>query len=51
MNHMDGRKVSFYTLLLLGAGLISILWGLYSDTSAEVLRRAARICLECIGIG
>lgn len=38
-------------LLLLGIGIVFLLFGLYRGEAAIVLTKAIRICLECIGIG
>ena len=48
---MDTKKVSFYRLLLLAAGIGALVCGLCQGGAGEVFKRAARICLECIGIG
>ena len=48
---MDARKVSFYRLFLLAAGIGALVCGLCQGGAGEVFKRAARICLECIGIG
>ena len=37
--------------LLLAASLALIAAGIYSGENGEVLRKAATICLECIGVG
>jgi hypothetical protein len=37
--------------LLLGAGVLFLVLGIYGDEVKIVLTRAANICLECIGIG
>lgn len=36
-------------LIVLGAGLMAV--GIWSGEAAVVLQKAARICLECIGVG
>ena len=48
---MNNKKVSLYRVVLLILGLSVLIWGLYQGGAGEVLKRAARICLECIGIG
>ena len=48
---MNNKKVAFYRIFLLVLGLSAIVWGLHQGGAGEVLKRAARICLECIGIG
>ncbi|MEN6339977.1 MAG: CD1871A family CXXC motif-containing protein [Clostridiaceae bacterium] len=37
--------------LLLGAGVLFLVLGIFGDEIKIVLSRAANICLECIGIG
>lgn len=48
---MNNKKVPFYRLLLLILGLSALVCGLHQGGAGEVLKRAARICLECVGIG
>jgi len=38
-----------FLFLLLSLGLTAA--GLFSGQAADVLRKAVRVCLECIGIG
>ena len=38
-------------LLLLAAGIAFLVIGLMRDEQGTVLKKAVRICLECIGIG
>lgn len=45
------KNISFYRFFLLILGLSALILGLYQGGAGEVLKRAARICLECIGIG
>ena len=45
------KKLSFYRIFLLVLGLSALILGLQQGGAGEVLKRAARICLECIGIG
>ena len=43
------RICLFAALAVLGA--VFLLYGVFSGKAASVLAKAARICLECIGIG
>ena len=45
------KKTSFCRIILFAAGLSALIYGLYQGGAGEVLKRAARICLEGIGIG
>ncbi|OPX86195.1 MAG: hypothetical protein A4E53_03105 [Pelotomaculum sp. PtaB.Bin104] len=38
-------------LALLGAGLLSVAFGVSRGEVQEVLQKAINLCLECIGIG
>lgn len=44
-------KLYFLRLCILGEALLFILVGLLRQEQLEVLRKAVKICLECIGIG
>ena len=48
---MNNKKVSLYRVIFLILGVSALIWGLQQGGAGEVLKRAARICLECIGIG
>ena len=39
------------SFLLLGIGLVLLLFGVLNGDTELVLQKAVRICLECIGIG
>ena len=43
------RRAAAVLALLTGAALIAV--GLLTGQGADVLAKAARICLECVGIG
>jgi hypothetical protein len=43
------RKYSKYILLILALAFIGI--GIFRGEHLAVFRKAARICLECIGVG
>lgn len=45
----ENKKV--IPLLLVGAGVVFIVLGVYRGEVAIVFTKAVRICLECIGIG
>ncbi len=38
-------------LILMGAGTVLLVLGVFRGEAQVVLRKAVRICLECIGIG
>ena len=38
-------------ILLLAAAAVFLMFGIYRGEAETVLRKAAAICLECIGIG
>jgi hypothetical protein len=38
-------------LLIMAAGLALMAWGCSRGEAVEVLAKAARICLECMGLG
>lgn len=46
---MKSRNIISYMLIALGVVMITI--GIYRGEPYEVLTKAVRICLECIGIG
>jgi len=45
------RWVNILRLLILAFAVISVIYGVVCGESESVLRKAASICLECIGIG
>ena len=47
----DGKKNRIIRLGILAAALAMTGIGLWRQEQAEVLGKAVRICLECIGIG
>ena len=38
-------------LLLLAAGVLMLLFGLWRGEAATVFSKAIRLCMECVGIG
>lgn len=44
-------KKNLPTLCALAAALVLILAGILQGQQQEVLQKAVRICLECVGIG
>ena len=44
-------KVLFFQVLLMTAGVLAVIAGIYRDEVRTVLTKAIYICLECIGIG
>lgn len=50
MNSLRGKRTWIaICLLLLGAGLI--IYGISKKQEKSVFAKAARICMECVGIG
>ncbi len=45
------RKLYFLRLCIFAEALLFIMIGLLQQEQLEVLRKAVKICLECIGIG
>ena len=45
------RKLYFLRLCILAEALLFITIGMLRQEQLEVLRKAVKICLECIGIG
>lgn len=45
------RKKNIAAALMAAAGILLIFAGIHLGEAAEVWSKAARICLECIGIG
>ncbi len=45
------NKIFIWQILLLTAGVLAILTGIYREEVRTVLMKAIYICLECIGIG
>lgn len=48
---MKSRVALFVRYGLLGTALVLISIGLLREEQREVMQKAVRICLECIGIG
>ncbi len=52
---VDAGRLSFEAGMLrwivLAAAVLFIFFGIFRDETAAVFRKAATICLECIGIG
>ena len=38
-------------LLLLAAGVLMLLFGLWRGEAATIFSKAIRLCMECVGIG
>ncbi len=47
----DQIKKLILRILILCTGLSFVIVGLFSDGFKDVMAKAIRICLECIGIG
>lgn len=48
---MTGKKRSLISIILLSAGILLMLAGIFRGEAAAVFQKATKICLECIGIG
>lgn len=48
---MKNRSVLFGRYALLGVAAVLTIAGLLKQEHLEVMQKAVRICLECIGIG
>lgn len=51
MNQKQARAVRILRIAALIAAVACISIGVFRNESAVVLRKAIRICLECIGVG
>jgi hypothetical protein len=51
INKQFAENKKIIPLLLVGAGVVFIVLGVYRGEVAIVFTKAIRICLECIGIG
>ncbi|MBQ1820017.1 MAG: hypothetical protein II117_00290 [Clostridia bacterium] len=45
-----GVRIGIFTVLAI-AGTAFLLFGIFSGQAESVLKKAIRICMECIGIG
>lgn len=50
-NNNMKMRIKNETLILLFIGVLFIIIGILEKQNIEVLKKATRICLECIGIG
>lgn len=48
---MSGKKRRLISIILLCAGFLLVLAGIFRGEAAAVFQKATKICLECIGIG
>ncbi|MBR5980482.1 MAG: thioredoxin [Firmicutes bacterium] len=48
---MEAKRRTQLRLAVLAAGIVFLAAGLYRGEFSDVLAKAMRICLECIGIG
>ncbi|MBP5491965.1 MAG: thioredoxin [Clostridiales bacterium] len=48
---MPDKKKNILTCCFLVLGVALILTGIFQDQAKMVLVKAARICMECVGIG
>ncbi len=44
-------KKNIFPISLIGVGLIMMVYGIIQGQSFDVLQKAIRVCLECVGIG
>lgn len=45
------NKIAVARTILIIAGLIMVMIGIYLGEPSIVIRKATRICMECIGLG
>lgn len=48
---MKGKSILFVRYGLVSAAVVLIVLGLMRQEQLEVMQKAVKICLECIGIG